>query len=431
MISVAVPVPNLDLLTYAVPDGIATPCVGARVVVPLGTRVVTGIVVEVNVEPRAAKAESRTTNDEPGTATVKPIRELLDASAFVPPDVIALARWTAEYYAAGVGDTIPALLPPMARGGRADAHKTTRMAAITAAGQEALAGDRKLTPRQREALELLAGTPSGLATGALAARGIAADAISRLAGRGYISLRHDRVDRDPFDQGQTRVRPWSDPQSAPGAQQVGAGSASSAPQEGSGADRQLTGEQSDALGRLETLAAGRDFKVALLHGVTGSGKTEVYIRLSAAVRASGRRVLMLVPEIALTPAAAALFRQAFGERVAIQHSGLSDGERHDQWQRIRRGDIDIVVGTRSAVFAPLEDVGLIVVDEEHDGSYKQDESPRYNGRDVAIVRGPARRRARRPRLGDAVDGDLPQRDEPASTSASCSSAACSIGRWPR
>ncbi len=96
---------------------------------------------------------------------------------------------------------------------------------------------------------------------------------------------------------------------------------------------------------------------------------------------------MLVPEIALTPAAASLFREAFGERVAIQHSGLSDGERHDQWQRIRRGDIDVVVGTRSAVFAPLEQVGLIVVDEEHDASYKQEESPRYNGRDVAIVRG--------------------------------------------
>src|SRR5262249_5559860 len=122
------------------------------------------------------------------------------------------------------------------------------------------------------------------------------------------------------------------------------------------------------------------------HGVTGSGKTEIYIRLSAAVRAAGRRVLMLVPEIALTPAAATLFRQAFAERVAIQHSGLSDGERHDQWQRIRRGAVDVVVGARPAAFAPLEHVGLIVVDEEHDSSYKQEEIPRYNGRDVAIVR---------------------------------------------
>jgi primosomal protein N' (replication factor Y) len=397
LISVAVPVPNLDLLTYAVPEGAAMPCVGARVVVPVGTRIVTGIVVETiveprtpNHEPRTTNSDTRTTNVEPRTTNLKTIREVLDATAFVPADVVALARWTAEYYAAGVGDTIPALLPPMARGGRADAHKTTRVAAITAQGLEALEagvrrsssiGSRKgtddarpahvegraVTAKQLEALELLAVTPAGIATPVLAARGIAADAISRLSRHGYISVRQDRVDRDPFDQGQIWVRSGSDPDLTP-------------------PDRQLTAEQDAALARLRALAATRVFRVALLHGVTGSGKTEVYIRLSADVRAAGRRVLMLVPEIALTPAAARLFREAFGERVAIQHSGLSDGERHDQWQRIRRGAIDIVVGTRSAVFAPLEDVGLIVVDEEHDGSYKQEESPRYNGRDVAIIR---------------------------------------------
>ena len=124
-----------------------------------------------------------------------------------------------------------------------------------------------------------------------------------------------------------------------------------------------------------------------MHGVTGSGKTELYARLADHTMRAGRRALVLVPEIALTPGVAATFRARFGERVAIQHSGLSDGERHDQWQRIRRGDVDVVVGTRSAVFAPLPDIGLIVVDEEHDASYKQDESPRYNGRDVAVVRG--------------------------------------------
>ena len=181
-----------------------------------------------------------------------------------------------------------------------------------------------------------------------------------------------------------RVRPGSDPGQTRADRQTGGKTAVDT--DGTAAERPLTGEQTDALARLRELADSRAFQVALLHGVTGSGKTEIYIRLSSAVRASGRRVLMLVPEIALTPAAASLFRDAFGERVAIQHSGLSDGERHDQWQRIRRGDIDIVVGTRSAVFAPLENVGLIVVDEEHDGSYKQEESPRYNGRDVAIVR---------------------------------------------
>ena len=124
-----------------------------------------------------------------------------------------------------------------------------------------------------------------------------------------------------------------------------------------------------------------------MHGVTGSGKTEVYLRLADAVRRSGRGVLMLVPEIALTPQVAALFRARFGEAVAIQHSGLSDGERHDQWHRIRRGDVDVVIGTRSAVFVPLANPGLIIVDEEHDTSYKQDETPRYHGRDVAIMRG--------------------------------------------
>ena len=127
--------------------------------------------------------------------------------------------------------------------------------------------------------------------------------------------------------------------------------------------------------------------MALVHGVTGSGKTEVYLRLADVVRKRGRGVLVLVPEIALTPQVAALFRARFGAAVAIQHSGLSDGERHDQWHRIRRGDVDVVIGTRSAVFAPLANPGLIIVDEEHDTSYKQDETPRYHGRDVAIMRG--------------------------------------------
>jgi len=361
LIHVAVPVPNLDLLTYAVSDGTAAPVVGARVVVPLGTRIVTGIVVETNVA-----------SSEPRTSGIKPVREVLDSAAFVPPDVIALARWTAEYYASGVGDAIPLLLPPMARGARADAHKTMRVAAITPAGLQALEAPDSITGKQHEALSVLAGVPAGIGTPALAGRGIAADAISRLARRGYISIRSDRIDRDPFAAAGIAMSDVRD-SSGPGTDGARA--------------RTLTGEQAAALDRLTALAKTGEFRVALLHGVTGSGKTEIYIRLAAAVRDLGRRVLVLVPEIALTPAASALFREAFGDRVAIQHSGLADGERHDQWQRIRRGAVDVVVGTRSAVFAPLERIGLIVVDEEHDGSYKQEESPRYNGRDVAIVRG--------------------------------------------
>ena len=364
LISVAVPVPALDLLTYALPEGASLPAVGARVEVPLGARIVTGIVVE--------HGGGETTPED-----VKPIRRVLDEGPFVPPEVLALARWTAEYYAAGVGDTIPALLPPMARGARVDAHKTRRVASITAAGLEALAvsaaeTNARVGLKQREALALLAAAPGGLPTATLATQGIAGAAISRLARHGYVSVRTERVDRDPFatrsrpdhDQITTRSRPGHDPV----------------------ATRLLTAEQAAAFDRLRAMADARAFRVALLHGVTGSGKTELYLRLAAHVRAAGRRALILVPEIALTPAIATLLHDTFGDRVAIQHSGLSDGERHDQWQRIRRGDVDVVVGTRSAVFAPVEQLGLIVVDEEHDGSYKQDEMPRYNGRDVAIVR---------------------------------------------
>ena len=184
--------------------------------------------------------------------------------------------------------------------------------------------------------------------------------IRRLAARGLVAIRDERDERDPFER---------------------AGMAVTRDDE-----RRLTAEQEAALNTLAGLADAGEFKVALLHGVTGSGKTEIYLRLAERVCAAGRQVLLMVPEIALTPSVSALFRSAFGARVAIQHSALSDGERHDQWQRIRRGDVDVVVGTRSAVFAPLPNPGLVIVDEEHDSSYKQEESPRYHGRDVAIVR---------------------------------------------
>jgi primosomal protein N' (replication factor Y) len=373
LVHVAVPVPTLPLLTYRVPDGTPVPAIGARVVVPLGSRTMTGVVVDRDVSAAAVREED-----------IKPIRQLLDEESLVPADVVALARRTAEYYAAGPGETITAVLPPKARGERADGHKTKRVAAITAAGLGAITavglgasdngrerspvgGDdpearRALTPKQREALELLAAAPIGVATPELISRGIGADTIARLASHGLVSVRRDRVDRDPFDDVSFPVSAVED-------------------------ERRLTVEQQTAFTRLRSLAGASAFRVALLHGVTGSGKTEIYLRLAAEVCGSGRGVIMLVPEIGLTSAVAGFFRKTFGDRVAIQHSGLSDGERHDQWQRIRRGDIAIVVGTRSAVFAPLERVGLIVVDEEHDSSYKQEESPRYHGRDVAIVRG--------------------------------------------
>lgn len=147
-----------------------------------------------------------------------------------------------------------------------------------------------------------------------------------------------------------------------------------------------TGEQEAAVAEIRKRLDKREANVALLYGVTGSGKTEVYLRAIAETRRRKRTALVLVPEIALTAQVVDNFRARIGDRVAVLHSALSDGERRDEWQRIGRGEADVVVGARSAIFAPLDNVGLIVVDEEHESSYKQDTSPRYNARDVAIAR---------------------------------------------
>ena len=354
LVSVAVPVPVLGLLTYRVPADQRMPVRGARVVVPLGKRTLTGVVI--------GEGSSFDRSFE-----IRDIREVLDDEAFVPQDVVALTEWVSDYYLSGPGAALAAALPPHGLTARVDSFKTIRIAQLTPAGLDA-AGQlstaalfpQKIGTRQREALAALAGVPDGLALPVLLERGIPAATLTRLKGMGLVAIRNERVDRDPF------------PHAVSASERV--------------PTRSLTSEQQAAMDHLLPLVQARAFHVALLHGVTGSGKTELYMRLADAVRTSGRGVLMLVPEIALTPQVAALFRGRFGAAVAIQHSGLSDGERHDQWHRIRRGEVDVVIGTRSAVFAPLANPGLIIVDEEHDTSYKQDETPRYHGRDVAIMR---------------------------------------------
>jgi primosomal protein N' (replication factor Y) len=422
------------------------PVRGARVLVPLGTRHVTGCVVAVD----AAVSPD---------LELRPVIDVLDQEAFLPGHVIDLALWASEYYAAGPGETIAAAMPPFAwveserhvsiteaglarlaaaaRGqggaalvvlraladgrsftpgeltaaaggaagsldavirvlvreglavsaqtmrGKASAFRTMRVASLTVEGQElaaratSCAGDSTsdevlsgFGEKQVAALVALYGSPDGLPTRQLKERGIGPETLNRLVRRGLVSQHAERSERNPFLSGAAIA--------------VGQAVSAAGPAPGS---RPLTPEQADAFGRLRSHVPGRQFHVALLHGVTGSGKTELYQRLAAEALGHGRRVLVLVPEIALTPAVAAVFRDRFGDRVAVQHSGLSDGERHDQWHRIRNGEIDIVVGTRSAIFSPLEEVGLIIVDEEHDTSYKQEETPRYNGRDLAMVRG--------------------------------------------
>jgi primosomal protein N' (replication factor Y) (superfamily II helicase) len=434
LIAVAVPVPGLGPLTYAVPDHLPDPVVGARVLVPLGKRVVTGITM---TDVRLPMAED-TSAPGPRSSPIdhRSIVDVLDPDPFLPPHIVDLCTWVADYYACGIGEAIATAMPPRAwveserraritdagearmlteRGarrdvlealtggrilsvdtlvrrlpavratltaleadglvtltqplrGQADASRTIRVAAVTAQGADA---GVELRPRQQEAMALLRAAPEGLALRELADRGIRTPIVERLAKLGLVAIERRRLERDPFDP--HTARPTTEAGLTPCSANVVS-------------ELTLTTEQQAAFDRLSHLVSRRAFHTALLHGVTGSGKTEIYLRLARTVQDSGRRVLLMVPEIALTPAAAAIFRAAFGDRVAIQHSGLSDGERYDQWQRIRRGDVNVVVGTRSAVFTPLSNIGLIVVDEEHDGSYKQDESPRYHGRDVAVVR---------------------------------------------
>ena len=357
LVSVAVPVPFLPPLTYRVPDTMDVPRPGTRVVVPLGGRTVTGCVIP-----------SADAGDERDPTMLKELRECLDQEPLLPPDVLDLALWVAEYYASGPGEAVATAMPPFVA--RASAFKTLKSAHLTEHGRAAMeaaatgTGPRFGT-RQREGLALLAASPEGMTLSALDERGVAPDTVHRLVKRGLVALARTTIERDPFATATTMD----------GIGSIGEG------------ELTLTDEQRVACETLSALGRTDEFRVALLHGVTGSGKTEVYLRLARETCARGRRALVLVPEIALTPAVAWRFHQAFPNRVAIQHSGLSDGERHDQWHRIRRGEVDVVVGTRSAVFAPLDRIGLIVVDEEHDASYKQEEAPRYHGRDVAVVRG--------------------------------------------
>jgi primosomal protein N' (replication factor Y) len=351
LLAVAVPVPGLGLLTYRVSGRMEAPPKGARVQVPLGTRTVTGCVV--------GPADVT----EPAQGSIKEVVSVVDDQPFLPPAVVDLALWMAEYYAAGPGDTLVSAMPPAARRAEDRPFRMRRVVELVERDAGSVRG-----PRQRQAVELLASRPDGMPVAELGRAGVSAATLQRLAGVGVVRVRDEVDERDPFAGEAGRRGDWS--LRAP-----------------AGAAPALTEEQALALTRLVERADEHQFRVALLHGVTGSGKTEVYLRLAEHVIRHGGRVLVLVPEIALTPALVGQFRHRSGSRVAVQHSGLSDGERHDQWHRIRRGDVDIVIGTRSAILAPVDRLSLIVVDEEHEPSYKQEETPRYHARDVAVMRG--------------------------------------------
>ncbi|HEY1716643.1 MAG TPA: primosomal protein N' [Solirubrobacteraceae bacterium] len=314
--------------------------VGSLLRVPFGARTALGVVVEL--AERSELDPDRLVEPE----------EIVGAG--VGADLVALAGWMAREYCSTPSRALQLMLAPGASAGTG--AKLALVAELTSGGRAALQDpEARLNDRQRRLLEALA------QRGATAAAELDTPGLRRLESRGLVA-----IDR--------RARPRR-----PVLHEVGSASATAPP---------LTLEQSAALGRLTAAlrARGAEHPGFLLQGVTGSGKTEVYLGAVEAALAAGRTAIVLVPEIALTPQVLWRFQARFGDVVAVLHSALGVGERHDEWMRLRSGEARVCVGPRSAVFAPLDDIGLIVVDEEHESSYKHEGDPRYDARTVAHER---------------------------------------------
>jgi primosomal protein N' (replication factor Y) (superfamily II helicase) len=331
---------------YRLPERLAHLDVGSVVRVPFGRRRTLGVVVEL--------AES---SSLPPDRLAEPLEAL---EAGVPAELVRLGLWVAHEYCSTPARGLQLVLPPgTGSGGRRVRSRTELRAELTAAGEEALGGAGRLGARQRAVLEAL-GAGEMSAAELAAAVGADRQVLRRLEGRGLIATHDSRVRRRPaaVSVGAAAGRP-----DLIAAQQAAVAEIVAALDGEAGAPREL-----------------------LLHGVTGSGKTEVYLAAVEAALARGRGAIVLVPEIGLAPQAVARFRARLGDRVAVLHSALSPGERYDEWLRLREGEASVCVGPRSAVFAPVRDVGLIAIDEEHDPSYKQEGDPCYDARAVARQR---------------------------------------------
>jgi primosomal protein N' (replication factor Y) (superfamily II helicase) len=422
--NVALPVPLRTTFTYAVPDTLRESVQpGSRVLVPFRNKSLVGVVVEcVEHAPPATK-----------------IREITKAIDFLPaltPKLLELARWIAGYYLAPVGEVFRAMLPPVTE------LRTQRQIVLTEFGrsvsEKESAATRSLNPQQQALLSQLREKDGLISLASAIKLGLDDSALQRFRRAGLIEIRESMLGRKTKTQ---RVIAWKDlPANAeetaplavldekaervrealqargplPQAQLLCVTQLSRSVVERMLRDgllesweeridpaedpfdvgyvppaHELNAEQDTALKLVRARFELGEFGVLLLHGVTGSGKTEVYMRAVQETLASGKTAIMLVPEIALTLWIGRQCRAWFGARfegVAVLHSALRDVERAREWWRVRNGEARVVVGTRSAIFAPLENIGLIIVDEEQESSYKQEETPRYHGRDVAIVR---------------------------------------------
>ncbi len=416
---VALPVPLDMAFTYKVAGQI--PVVGGRVLVPFRTERLSGVVTALH--DRAPSMQAKT------------ILQVLDSEPVLDETLLRLGQWISHYYLAPIGDVFRTMLPLAAE------IKKARIYRITEAGHEALhasatAGSSRRSRQDIDTqmleyavLDYLAMSDDALEGTVRSATGATRQVLDLLLRKKWIT-RHDATSaRDArrtiqvavlksmegkLNQNQQKIVDFLEQHEGRAlVEQIRAldvprttlqtlvkrgmielieepaeFNVTTLKKRGpSHLDFIFNTQQKAALAAIQKSVEENKFSVSLLHGVTGSGKTAVYLAAMQAVLESGRSAVLLVPEIGLTPAAAANLHQVFGDEVAILHSALSADERAEQWHRIRRGEARIVVGTRSAVFAPVKNLALIVVDEEHDSSYKQEETPRYHGRDVAVMRG--------------------------------------------
>jgi primosomal protein N' (replication factor Y) len=409
---IALPVPLRSTFTYAIPAALnCEPLIGRRVVVPFGRRAMTGI----------ALAESDRPPDVPH---IKEIAEVMDSLPALPPKLLELGHWISRYYLAPIGEAFRAMLPPEIE------LRHDREYSLTDSGRAYLAdlaSTAEITGEERAEAALLQKLDESQ-PGKRRKR-IDEVAAEKLVRRGYLSarevLRHrktrtqkivswnpDAPDQ-PSGEPEKRVREVLADAGAPLPLEVVIRKSAVTPAvtrklelarmlvsweepitpgedpwdtDFAPPTNVLNAEQKSALAEIWRWIVAGEFAPALLHGITGSGKTEVYLGAIEAALSRGKTAIVLVPEIALTLWVGRLVRARFGASVAVLHSALPDIERAREWWRVRRGEAKVVVGTRSAVFAPLENLGLIIVDEEQESSYKQEETPRYNGRDVAVYR---------------------------------------------
>lgn len=350
IVEVAVNVPLSRSFHYLVPPALAGQIErGHRVLVPFGGTTRTGVCVSFPPE-----------SDVPN---LKPIQQLLHPDCRFDEHLLKLTRWIADYYRVGWGEVLEAALPPPIRSGKKE--RQVRFVRASRSTEELVAEAERLArraPVQARILRFLASEPGPHPRADLLRRATA----SSEALRSTVRNGHVREDKAPAE-----VDVYAEEMSA----------------EGRPTELTLSADQERALQAFRLARAAGGYRAILLHGVTGSGKTEVYLRALREVIAAGGRGLVLVPEISLTPQTVLRFRQGLKDtRVAVLHSMLSAAERTGEWRQIQQGKAKLVIGARSAAFAPIPDLRLIVVDEEHEPTYKQETSPRYHARDVAVMR---------------------------------------------